>query len=83
LYSRRLEDENGVSLLDRVRRHLPLSRLQPLVGVVLKAHPSAVVRGRHLGVAHPPLNVVESEEAAAIWLLALLKIYIYVQFHVV
>ena len=38
-----------------------------LVGKRLKAHPGAVERGGLLGVAHPPLDMVELQEPKQRW----------------
>ena len=47
----------------RCEKYLP-----HLVGEGLKPEPGAVVRGRLLGIADPPLNVVELEKPSAVWL---------------
>ncbi len=65
-HSRGLEDEDCVPLPDGVRRHLPLPGLQPAVGQVVEAHPGTVVLRRLPGVAHPPLDMVEAQEATPV-----------------
>ena len=58
----RLEDEEDVVLADDVAGHAPLPCLQALVGHRLKAQPSTVVGGGLLGIAHPPLDMVEVQK---------------------
>ena len=59
---------------DGVACDLPLARLQAPVGEGLEAEPGAVVGRGLLGVAHPPLDVVELEELARVRLGALWNI---------
>ena len=73
----RLEHEDGVLLLDDVRRHAPGAGLQTTVGQVLEPEPGAVVSRGLLGVADPPLDVVEVQELALLWFGSLLiKVYL-------
>ena len=68
-----LEDENGLAVPDGVASDLPLSGLEAAVGERLEAQSGTVVGSGLLGVAHPPLDVVELQELAAVRLGTLQK----------
>merc|ERR1719507_1861994 len=58
----RFENEDGVSGPDNMASSTSMSSLQSLVSIWFKPKPGTVEGSRLLGIAHPPLKVVELEK---------------------
>ena len=63
-----LKDKDGFVLLDDMRGNFSRSGLETSISEMLEPEPGAVVRCILLGIAHPPLDVVESQEFSFFWL---------------
>lgn len=57
-----LKDKDGFVLLDDMRGDFSRSGLETSISEMLEPEPGAVVRCSLLGIAHPPLDVVEVQK---------------------
>ena len=76
-----LEDKDGFVLPDNMRRNPPGASFQTSVGQVLEPEPGAIVSRSLLGVADPPLQVVEVQEPALVRLRTLLEKQSFANWH--